>query len=102
VSARPSSAAALGAVLGLEREGGCQHVPEVLRRVATRMRLAQGLERLLGQLAGQQLVQRGAEPEHVEAGFGATSPASSGRYPGVPSAVPMSVGRRAGAPVGAL
>ena len=60
----------LRAVLGLEREGCEQYTLQVLRRVAARMCCAQRFKRLLGDLAGHELVQRGPEPEHVEARVG--------------------------------
>ena len=56
-------------VLGLERQRRDQNALQVVGRVTARMRLAQRRERLLGQGVGQQLVQRGAESEHVEAGI---------------------------------
>jgi hypothetical protein len=64
----PQLGRSLRPVLWLERQRGRQHELEVVRRVATGMSLAQRLKRLLGQLAGQQVVQRCAEPEHVEPG----------------------------------
>jgi hypothetical protein len=76
----PQLGRGLRAVLGLERQRGDQDALQVVRRVTTRMRLAQRLERLLGQLAPvSSWYSVAPSPNTSKLGFGSTRPASSGR-----------------------